>query len=227
MRGRFIAGLLSAPAFTAPAHADDCFVTPKDAMEAPIVSGDELWHVLVDLQFAGSPKDPPLLTVVYSNAPSLIQAEVKKHLLKYRFVCRKKGDSPYMAQQMFTFSPPGRHAMAPPEYNSLDIASFISTMKFEADDAVTFDFDAMACPFVLGYTLLDQQKQISFAGGTSDEVTERRLPLLRWLNRHGVNYQSPRVANEWVGQTIELRVPCGQLNLKDLRAKKGLKTFPP
>lgn len=204
-----------------------CYVAPKQAMEQPVVTGDLLLHMLVDMVFAGEPEDSPQVNVVYSNAPPAIEEAVRKHLSEYRFTCRKRSDPPRHAEQMFTFKPPNRGPIEQVHGKSVDIATFISYMKFEAEEATVLDFDGMQCPFRLGYMFLDQRKLVDSQVGTPADVTRRRLPLIQWLYRHDVNYASAHVANDLVGQRVELRVPCGQLKVEDLRRNLRPLTLPP
>ena len=188
-----------------------CVVMPRTAPEAPSRSldrGQVLVRVVV--RFAGDGAQPPTVMITASDASRAIEGMVLDYLAAYRMPCRVAGDKPYSFNQTFQFAPHGS-ARAGFTVRVMPLKQFLSYMKNVSAEPAYFDFNSMACPFKLDWTIWQPQH-----ANEVHQVGKRdanRSELTAWLASLQMDLPDRR-AKQLFGERLLIEVPCGVLDFR-------------
>jgi hypothetical protein len=199
-----------------PASTDSrCVMPPLQPLDPPTDRPGLLVKTLVLLSFSGDGESPPAVKVLGTNADERFIRVVVKHVEGTRAPCRKAGDWPLHAEQMFRVRY-GGDQIKPARFTKerVPLSEFLGYMPDARDQRVFFDFDTMHCPFTLRWTLNQPwtRNQISEVDGRDPN----REALVRWLSRLRSGLK-PDLMEQLIGESLLVDVPCGQLNLRPTR----------
>ena len=192
-----------------------CIVMPRTGLEW---SGGRLQRgtvvVRIEARFAGPADQPPAVKVVSSDASGATESAVLDYLAAYRMPCREAGDKPYAFEQTFMFTPNGTPRAAFKE-RQLPLGQFLGFMKNATAEQVFFDFNSMACPFQLDWTIW--QPQSANTVRQIGKPNPNRAEFTAWLAALQMDLPERR-AKQVFGDRIVIDVPCGALDFREARA---------
>ncbi|WP_431260275.1 hypothetical protein ACQ86G_09090 [Roseateles chitinivorans] len=192
---------------------DLCYTRPKQDMIFNVMNaGREVNNIVITMTFAGDGEQPPEVKVLHAEAVPFAVDTVVEWARLSRMSCRKAGEPPVVLQQMFRLYPPGR-ARKVLKVEQLDLVDFLAMTENPHAEDVRFDFDTMACPFNVNYTMYGPSLPNEVTDG---EKKPDRAIFIDWLARQHLKFSSPKQARALFGEDLQIRVPCGRL---DLRAK--------
>lgn len=164
-------------------------------------------NTLVEMSFTAPDREPEV-RVLYNSVNRARRDEVVDHARKYRLPCLTAGQR-YVHRQAFNFTWTQRAPSKFPQRTSLQ--PLLAAMPNLDARPVSFDLDAMGCPFQLAWRL---GQPPAFA----HEVTEigaanaARAPLIEWLGQLVMDI--PRVDFEHLlNNRMTVDVPCGTIKL--------------
>lgn len=192
-------------------RSDLCYTRPKqDMVFNTLNAGREVNNVVITMTFAGDGEQPPEVKVLHAQAVPFAIDTVVAWASGSRMSCRKAGDPPVVLRQSFQLYPPGvqRRVL---KVEQLNLVDFLGMTQNPQADGVRFDFNTMACPFNVNYT--------AYGPALPNEVTDGekkadRAIFIDWLSRQNLNFSSPKQARALFGETLQIRVPCGELDLQ-------------
>lgn len=188
-----------------------CVVMPRHQMEAPRMNGTSMEHVVVVATFAGDGGQAPEVKIIHSTASSRVEEAVREYVAEYRMPCRSGSEGVQGMRQQFSFTPPGRRRFVL-KREAFGLSEFLSLTQGARQLQADFDFNTMNCPFKVDFSIygpsLPNELRVS---GKRDP---NRLLFLRWLRERQLNFANAKQANDLFGQTVQIDVPCGQLNLQ-------------
>ncbi len=204
-------GPLLVTAGSASTHAS-CLVPPPQPFDPPTDRPGQLLKALVLLSFSGDANAPPGVRVVKTNADERFSKSVVKHVEGTRAPCRKAGDWPLYAEQMFVVRY-GGDQVKPARFTKerVSLSEFLGYMPDARARHVFFDLDTMHCPFTLQWTLNQPwaRNQVGEVGGRDPN----REALVDWLARLHSGLK-PELMEQLVGASLLVDVPCGPLEIK-------------
>ena len=192
---------------------DLCYLRPKrDMVFNTSAAGREVNNVVITMTFAGNGEQPPEVKVLHAQAVPFAVESVVEWAAGSRMPCRQAGDAPVVLQQSFRLYPPGltRQVL---KVEQLDLVDFLAMTENPNAEGVRFDFNTMACPFNVNYTMYGPTLPNEVTDG---EKKPDRAIFIDWLARQNLKFKSAKQARALFGEDLQIRVPCGEL---DLRAK--------
>lgn len=188
-----------------------CIVMPREDVR-PIQSlSSQVQHVVASAVFSGKGDQAPEVKFLHSSGDKRLEEAVIERLQAYRLPCRTGKEEPQALHQQFTFVPVG-HRRFVLKHDAFTLPAFLGMTQGAQQLKVFFDFNTMNCPFKVNYTLygpaLPNEVEV---GGESDP---NRVPFLKWLSQRQLAFSSDKQARELFGQTLQIQVPCGQLDLQ-------------
>ncbi|OWQ45203.1 hypothetical protein CDL60_20925 [Roseateles noduli] len=200
-----------APDETTPrGRLDHCYLRPKhDMIFNGLSVGREVNNVVITMTFSGDGEQPPEVKVLHQQAVPRAVDTVVDWARASRMPCRKADDPPLVLQQMFRLYPPGlqRQVLKVEQVNLVD---FLAMTENPHAEGVRFDFNTMACPFNVNYTMYGPTLPNEVTDG---EKKPDRAIFIDWLSRQNLKYSSAKQARALFGEDLQIRVPCGELNL--------------
>lgn len=192
-----------------------CIVMPREDMRSLSSLTNEVQHVVASALFVGKGDEPPEVKLLHSTGDKRLEAAVVERVQTYRMPCRTGQEEPQVMRQQFTLVPAGHRRMMLSR-EAFTLVDFLSMTQGAQQLSAFFDFNTMNCPFKVNYTMYGSSlpNEVS-VGGVRDP---NRVPFLQWLRERQLNFSSQRQANELFGQTLQIQVPCGQLDLKPAAA---------
>lgn len=167
----------------------------------------EVSNVFVRLSFT-APDAPPEVKVVYAT-PGADQAKaVTDYVSQYRMPCLAPGAKPVRVQQHFQFRPYGVGARV--FKDAVPLVAFLSNMKGIRSQRASFDFNTMACPFQVAWTL--GKPGLENSVGQVGKPDLNRTEFLAWLAGQEMDLKD-RQFEQMVGQTLIVNVGCGRFDL--------------
>lgn len=191
-----------------------CLVLPRKSLSI-WSAGHRLSHVLVEARFAAGGAAEPEIKLLYSNAPSSAEQAVRAHLAQYRMPCREEGDKAYVFEQHFAFLPEGSVrpvAIGRPLALEALLDMFENRQRLDA----AFSLDSMACPFTLRYQV--RQPALPNTVTQVGKPEASRLPLINWLESQRLAITDGSLLNRMFGTELEIKVGCGQVDLRPTSA---------
>ena len=188
-----------------------CIVMPREDMESLSSLSSAVQHVVASALFMGKGDQAPEVKLLHSTGDKRLEAAVVERVRAYRMPCRTGQEEPQVMRQQFTFVPAG-HRRAVLKTEAFTLAAFLGMTQGARQLSAFFDFNTMNCPFKVNYSILGPSLPNEVTtGGARDP---NRVPFLRWLRERQLAFSSQRQANELFGQTLQIQVPCGQLDLQ-------------
>jgi hypothetical protein len=160
--------------------------------------------VLARLRFTAADQ-PPEVTVLDPSPHPAFAMEVKDFAAGYRMPCHR--GAPVSTDFVFRFVMEGGTRVV---LRDLSLVDFLRAARNAMDRPVSFDFDAMVCPFDVRLTYF-RPSAPSAVGQVGDQLAARR-PLLEWLSGLTLNLPD-KTQNLLLGDTLTITVPCGNLKL--------------
>lgn len=190
---------------------DFCIVMPRRQMESPRMFGSDAQHVVVTALFAGDGQQAPEVKIIHSSASGVIERMVREYVAEYRMPCRSGSEGVQGMRQQFSFMPSGarRYTL---KREAFGLAEFLGMTRDARQLQADFDFATMNCPFRVDYTIHGPQLPNEVRTGSPRDPN--RLPFLRWLAERQLAFSNDKQANDLFGQTVQIDVPCGRLNLQ-------------
>ncbi|MDT8999542.1 hypothetical protein RQP53_09710 [Paucibacter sp. APW11] len=188
-----------------------CIVMPRKDVEPPSMLGNSVSHIVATAAFSGDGESPPEVKIIHSSGTGAMEALVRERLAEYRMPCRHAGDAPQAMRQQFTFVPAGvrRYVL---KRQAFGLAEFLGMTTDARQLQADFDFNTMNCPFKLHYSIYGPALPNEVrASGKKDP---NRVAFLHWMKARQLAFASDRQANDMFGQTVQIDVPCGRLNLQ-------------
>lgn len=191
-----------------PATADlKCMVAPK---EIPYVAEPRVVdRALLRLTFHGDGDSPPEVKILGTNGDEQFMRVMLKSGKEWRQPCRKAGDWPHRDEMFYQVRMAGTHP-ASFKKKRVSLAEFLGYTKDANDARVFFDFDTMQCPFTLRWSLHEPWGRNKVREVEGDNPN--RALLIEWLRGLHSGLQ-PDMMNRLIGESLQIDVPCGQLNL--------------
>ncbi|MBB2484699.1 hypothetical protein H5407_05610 [Mitsuaria sp. WAJ17] len=188
-----------------------CIVMPREGMHAPLTLSTQVQHVVAAAMFTGNGEQPPEVKLLHSTGDKRLEASVVERVRSYRMPCRTGQEGPQAMQQQFTFTPAG-HRRYVLKHDAFTLMAFLSMTQGVQQLKAFFDFNTMNCPFKVNYTMYGPAlpNEVEVEG----ERDPNRIPFLKWLNQRQLAFGSEKQSNELFGQTLQIQVPCGQLDLE-------------
>lgn len=171
---------------------------PRGAMEAGTTG-----RLVILAKFKELDKPPEISFPVPGPRADIRQA-VTEFAEGYRLTC---GGTPLIAMQLFVFT------LSDSNVNLLrdtTLKSFLRGAGNATDKPVSFDLDAMSCPFDV--RLEYWQPAFRNRVGEVGARVPARKPLLEWLSSLRLNIPEP-IANKVTGDSLTISVPCGKIDL--------------
>ena len=189
-----------------------CVVMPREPIEPPPPwPGDhDVVHVVAVATFSGDGKQAPEVKFIHSTASARFESVVRERLALYRMPCRLGSEPPQAMQQLFSFSPAGvrRYTL---KREVFALGEFLGMTADIANVSAAFDFGTMNCPFKVNYTSYGPSLPNEVHAGKRDP---NRSTFLTWLSERQLAFQNAKQANELFGETVQIQVPCGKLDLQ-------------
>lgn len=188
-----------------------CYTRPKQDMVFDVLNaGREVNNIVIAMTFAGDGEQPPEVKVLHAQAVPFAVDTVVEWARWSRMPCRKAGESPVVLRQSFRLYPPGLQRQVL-KVEQLNLVDFLAMTENPQAEGVRFDFNTMACPFNVNYTM--------YGPALPNEVTDGekkpdRAIFIDWLARQNLKFSSPKQARALFGEDLQIRVPCGQLDLQ-------------
>jgi hypothetical protein len=186
----------------------DCLRTPA---EHPEFSGSraqrDIGNVFVDMTFSAADA-PPSIKLAYSSAGKGQENTVQDYVTQYRMPCLPPTAKPITLRQHFQFRPYGVGARL--FKDAVALPAFLSNTKGIREQRVAFDFDTMACPFQVAWTL--GLPKLDNRVGQVGKPDPNRTEFLAWLGGLEMDLQKAQF-EQLVGQTLIINVGCGKLAL--------------
>ncbi|MCX2864849.1 hypothetical protein OOZ63_23740 [Paucibacter sp. PLA-PC-4] len=188
-----------------------CVVMPRRELESPRMLSRSVEHVVVAATFAGDGKQAPEVKVIHSTASTSIERMVREYVAEFRMPCRSGSENVQGMRQQFSFSPPGarRYVL---KREAFSLAEFLGMTQGARQLQADFDFTTMNCPFKVDYTSYGPYLPNEVRVGSPRDPN--RLPFLSWLKERQLSFANDEQANDLFGQTVQIDVPCGRLNLQ-------------
>lgn len=183
-------------------------LTRLDARTAPEYPAQALRNdlqglYLVRLNFS-SPTTPPEPTILFGPKHASLRAGLQEFIAGYRLPCM--GAAPFSTIIEFIFRIEGGERFV---MRDMTLQRLLGTaMRYTRP--VTFDLNAMGCPFDVRMRIMQPYLANSVA-----QVGERRTerePLLRWLSEMHFNISADSKLNV-IGKPFTVSVPCGKVVL--------------
>lgn len=188
-----------------------CVVTPRRQLESPRMMGRSVEHVVVVAKFAGDGTQAPGVEIIHSTASEHIERMVLEHVAEYRMPCRTGNERTREMSQQFSFVPPGVRPYVLTR-ETFGLAEFLGMTQGARQLQADFDFTTMNCPFKVDFSIYGPQLPNEVrVGGPRDP---NRVPFLSWLKERQLSFINDRQANDLFGQSVQIDVPCGRLNLQ-------------
>ncbi|MDN3918767.1 hypothetical protein [Roseateles violae] len=164
-------------------------------------------NVLLEMSFE-APDAPPKVREVYNSGPSQFRLEVLDHVSRYRLSCMKPGQEPVAIQQAFHYAGSARGN----DYSLRDmgIVAFLGAIKDVDKVPVSFDLDAMSCPFKLRWTMY-QPAQANGVAEIGARVPSRK-PFIAWLETLTMQLSKDQY-EALFGAHMVITLPCGKIEL--------------
>jgi hypothetical protein len=188
-----------------------CYTRPKQELVFDGLSaGREVSNVVITMTFSGDGGQPPEVKVLHEQAAPFAADTVVEWARWSRMPCRKAGDPPVVLRQMFRLYPPGVQRQVL-KVEQLSLVDFLGMTENPHAEGPRFDFNTMACPFNVNYAI--------YGPALPNEVTDGekkpdRAIFLDWLARQNLRFSSPKQARALFGEDLQIRVPCGRLDLQ-------------
>jgi hypothetical protein len=196
---------------------DFCVIAPTDPVPTPAMGSDESEHVILEFNFDGDGQSPPKISTAFSTGWERLERVVRNWASQYRMPCRHAGDPPFTAKQKFSFIPAsGRSHQWKTEVFSLP--EFLRMTRDPASLTADFDLNTMDCPFLVNYTT--NNPHLPNVAQSSFPENPNRIGFLKWLAELQLNFANKRQANDLFGSTLQIQVPCGQLQLAPKKSPK-------
>jgi hypothetical protein len=187
-----------------------CLVMPREDMRPVKMDGREVQHVALVALFSGDGSQETEVKVLHSTAKPHLEEEAVERLKRYRMPCRTGTEGIQAMRQNFAFVPTGyrRYVLA---RQALPLVEFLGMTQGAQQLKASFDFNTMSCPFNVNYTIYGPAlpNEVT-AGGKRDP---NRVLFLKWLQERQLKFDSDKQANELFGQTLQIQIPCGGLQL--------------
>lgn len=188
-----------------------CIVMPREDMEAPTTMAYEVHHVVASALFAGDGQQPPEVKLLHSTGDKRLEQAVIERVQAYRMPCRTGKEEPRVMSQQFTFIPADHRRYVLTKV-AFTLPDFLGLTQGAQQLKAFFDFNTMNCPFKVNYHILGPSLPNEVeTGGPHDP---NRVPFLRWLQERQLAFSTEKQARELFGQTLQIQVPCGQLDLQ-------------
>jgi len=206
-----VSPLLPLPAVTeAP-----CIVMPRhqvgyDTQGMTNLTDNLVTKTLVRLRFAGDGEQPPEVEVLYTNAGTRSVALIQEYARQYRAPCRTADTRPYVVEQMFAVTSRGAKPSSF-RYPVVSLEKFLRSVSDGKSLQASFDFDTMACPFRVTWTL--RRPHLPNVARVKGAVDPNRLEFLRWLASLDLTLDE-RAAERLFDESMGIDVPCGKFALK-------------
>lgn len=190
-----------------------CLVMPGKDIERPNSwpTERELAHVVVAMRFAGGGDSPPEVTLLHSTGTKRFEESIRDYVAHYRMPCHAASDEPRVFRQQFSYVPAGvRRTVLTRDV--FDLGEFLGLTAHPRDLRGHFDFNTMSCPFQVSFR--------SYGPALPNEATvagradPNRQAFLTWVAGLKLNYKNDRQANDLFGTQIQIKVPCGVLDLE-------------
>lgn len=193
-----------------------CIVMPREPIEVPqsFLGSRHVEHVVAVASFSGDGQQAPEVTLIHSTASRSVETMVRERLAQYRMPCRSGAEPPQSMHQQFSFSPAGERRYVL-KREVFGLAEFLGLTAGVRQLQAEFDFATMGCPFKVDYTIYGSSLPNEVR---SDKKDPNRISFLKWLSERQIAFANDKQANELFGQTVQIQVPCGSLNLKPVAA---------
>lgn len=187
-----------------------CVVMPRKDMDRIMTLSRNVEHVVLAATFTGDGEQAPEVKVLHSTGDRAVEQDAIERVKTYRMPCRTGKEEPQVMQQRFTMVPAG-HRRYVLKQEAFNLVEFLSMTQGAQQLKANFDFGTMNCPFKVNFTLYGPALPNEVhAGGKRDP---NRAPFLKWLSERQIAFGSDKQANELFGQTLQIQVPCGRLDL--------------
>ena len=186
-----------------------CLQSTKKQIQAPQgLDRGEVTNAIYRLVFAAADQAPEV-KLLYATVPQgYLDIEARQQLSAYRIPCLTEKDRAFSAEQSFKLSSPQDVWVF--KENRKGLIPFLRLMRNIRAEKVDFNFDEMACPFTLRWSLgrpaVDNDVQ------QLGEPDARREPLIDWLKTLTMDLQ-PQQFEGLLDQRIDIDVPCLRLKL--------------
>lgn len=191
-----------------------CIVMPVENLEIPYSRlEDPIVRTLIEGRFEGDGTQPPKVRILHSNGGRWVRESVEAHVRKYRMPCRRAGDAPQNFEQMFAVSFTSSPA---PQFREPEVTleRFITFVKNKGQLNASFDFDTMACPFDVTWTL--RRPHMPNRALEEGQRNPNRVPFLRWLELLDLDMDAR--THDWLfDESMKVRIPCGRFTLTPAR----------
>ncbi|HLO94519.1 MAG TPA: hypothetical protein VK195_09385 [Burkholderiaceae bacterium] len=188
-----------------------CLVAPRKDMDSIISLSRDVEHVVLAGTFSGAGDQAPDVKVLYSTGDKAVEQATIEQVKAYRMPCRTGSEGPQVVQFRSSIVPAG-HRRFVLKRDAFSLVEFLSMTEGAQQLRAHFDFNTMNCPFKVNYSIygpaLPNEVRL---GGRFDP---NRTAFLKWLEARQLAFGSQKQANELFGQTLQIQVPCGQLNLQ-------------
>lgn len=163
--------------------------------------------VFAEFRFAAPDREPDV-RIVYDGSGGPLGRAVRRHATSYRVTCNPTNRWPIRALQNFRFNLPGRDRAV---LNDMTFVNFVKALDRLDEHVARFDFDTMACPFQVAWTL--KQPYLANDVGEVGATDAGRREFLGWLGRVDLKLAA-RDRKLVLGDTMRIDVPCGVVDIR-------------
>lgn len=187
-----------------------CVVMPRQRPDSIMAMTENLVaKTLLRARFDGDGQQAPTVDILYSNAGARVQQAIRDYVSEYRMPCRKAGDPPFSIEQMHLFT----QGAKPSTFKEpvVPLAKFMRWVKGANEMRAFFDFDTMACPFRVTWTLRRPHLPNKARVQGQEPVDPNRVEFLRWLGGLELTLDE-RVAERLFDESMAIDIPCGKFS---------------
>lgn len=177
----------------------------KKALHYPAISESRAkqGNFLVNLTFSSPTEAPEVQWLAETYEPAMHDV-ILDYVKELRMPCLQKG--PVNVSYYFRFMLEGGDSTV---FKDMPLVKFLRAAKSFPRPAY-FDMTSMACPFDLRITY--RQPYVSNVVSELETTNANRKPLIDWLAKIALDIPE-RKANQLLGDTFTLSVPCGAIDL--------------
>lgn len=189
-----------------------CVVMPRNRPDSIMARTENMVaKTLLRIRFDGDGDQPPHIDVLYSNAGARVQQGIRDYVAEYRMPCRKPDDLPFYIEQMHMFTQGAKPSKFKEPIVPLD--KFMGWVKGANEMRAFFDFDTMACPFRVTWTLRRPHLPNKARVQSQESTDPNRVEFLHWLGGLELTLDE-RAAERLFDESMGINIPCGQFKLE-------------
>lgn len=180
---------------------------PSYPLSARYAARPPVGTVLAKMRFTAV-NEPPEVAILFNGGTPMLAGMVSGHIgEQYRMTCEPPSGFPVVASQSFSFTFEGEREF---RFKDVDLKTFVGGLRDVERQPVVFDFKTMGCPFELQLRVY-QPYQANSVGEVGSSDPNRR-EFIEWV-KNATFKLPPASANQLVGGSMKVSVPCGQLDL--------------